>query len=167
MFPAAPPPLPLPYAAREFSAYAPAGPGLRLVQPYAGWVRAYQRYIFVPGPLLGAIVLAGLGGVIVSWRRFGGTALLPWLVGLCLLVTPAAIVASTPRYVVGAIPPLCVAAAIGVQQMAGAAKRFRARRSPAAGQQRTGAVVFAGSGPSPAGRQRAGARLTGWTTTRF
>jgi hypothetical protein len=135
MFPAAPPPLPLPHAAREFSTYDPAGPGLRIVQPYAGWIRAYQRYIFVPGPLLGAIVLAGLGGVIVSWRRFGGTALLPWLVGLCLLVTPAAIVASTPRYVVGAIPPLCVAAAIGVQQIAGAAKRFRARRSPAAVQQ--------------------------------
>ncbi|MBO0815602.1 MAG: hypothetical protein J2P30_10755, partial [Actinobacteria bacterium] len=83
-------------------------------------------------PLLGAIVLAGLGGVIVSWRRFGGTALLPWLVGLCLLVTPALIVASVPRYIVGAIPPLCVAAAIGVQQIAGAAKGFRARRSPAA-----------------------------------
>lgn len=135
MFPAAPPPLPVPHAAREFSTYDPAGPGLRIVQPYAGWIRAYQRYIFVPGPLLGAIVLAGLGGVIVSWRRFGGTALLPWLVGICLLAVPAAIVASTPRYVVGAIPPLCVAAAIGVQQIAGAAQRFRARRSPAAVQQ--------------------------------
>lgn len=135
MFPATPPPPPLPYAAREFSAYDPAGPGLRVVQPYAGWIRAYQRYIFVPGPLLGATVLAGLGGVIVSWRRFGGNALLPWLVGLCLLVAPAAIVASTPRYVVGVIPPFCVAAAIGVQQMAGAARRFRARRSPAAVQQ--------------------------------
>jgi hypothetical protein len=126
--------LPLrPPVAREFSRYDPAGPSTPVVQPYAGWIRSYQRYIFVPGPLVGAIVLAGLGGMIVTWRRFGQPALLPWLVGLCLLVTPAAVVASTPRYLVGDIPPLCVAAALGVQQIAGAAKRFRAgHRLPAA-----------------------------------
>jgi len=134
MFPAAPPPPLQPPAAREFSRYDPAGPDTRVVQPYAGWIRAYQRYIFLPGPLIGAIVLAGLGGMIVAWRRFGQPALLPWMVGLCLLVAPAAIVASTPRYLVGDISPLCLAAAIGVQQIAGAAKRFRAgHRLPAGG----------------------------------
>lgn len=125
MFPAAPPKLPSPQAARELSRYDPGAPGLRVVQPYAGWVRAYQRYIVVPGPLLGAIVLAGLGGLIVAWRRFGGPALLPWLTGLCLLVVPAAIAEDYPRYLVGDIPALCIAAAIGIQQMAAAAKRFR------------------------------------------
>ena len=75
-------------------------------------------------------MLAGLGGLIVAWRRFGGPALLPWLVGLCLLVTPAVIVESYPRYLVSDIPPLCVAAAIGIQQIAGAAKRFRAGQLP-------------------------------------
>jgi hypothetical protein len=131
-FPAAPPKAVPPRTVRILSSYDPAGPGLRVVQPYARWIRAYQRYMVVPGPLLGAIVLTGLGGLIVAWRRFGGPALLPWLAGLCLLVTPALVVAATPRYVVGDIPPLCVAAAIGVQQIADVAKRFRARRSPAA-----------------------------------
>jgi hypothetical protein len=128
-FPAAPPQLPRPYAVSRFSMYDPAGPGLRVVRPYDGWVRAYQRYVVVPGPLLGAIVLTGLGGLIVAWRRFGGQGLLPWLTGLCLLVTPAAIVESDPRYLPCTIPPLCVAAGIGIQQMAGAAKRIRARPS--------------------------------------
>ena len=126
MFPAAPPKPLTPRAVGIFSRYDPVGPGLRVVQPYAGWVRAYQRYIVVPGSLLGAIILVGLGGLIMAWRRFGGPALLPWLTGLCLLVTPAAIVEFDPRYVVCAIPPLCVAAAIGIQQVAAVATRFRA-----------------------------------------
>ena len=115
------------------AAAASTAPGLRVVQPYAGWVRAYQRYIVVLGPLLGLIVLLGLGGVIVAWRRWGGPALLPWLVGLCLLAAPAAIAESYPRYLVGDIPPLCLAAALGVQQMAVAVKRFRAGHRPSAG----------------------------------
>jgi hypothetical protein len=126
MFPAASPKLPPRYAVRAFSRYDPAGPGLRVVQPYAGWVRAYQRYVVVPGPLLGVIVLTGLGGLIVAWRRVGGPALLPWLVGLCLLVTPAAVVEFDPRYLVCTIPPLCMAAALGIQQIAGLARQLRA-----------------------------------------
>src|SRR5262249_23308428 len=127
LFPAVPPKLPPAQNARDFAAYDPGGAGLRIVQPYAGWLRAYQRYIFVPGPLLGVIVLAGLGGLIIAWRRFGGAAL-PCLVGLCLLLVPAAIVESYPRYLVGDIPPLCVAAALGIQQVAAAAKRPRTGR---------------------------------------
>jgi hypothetical protein len=132
-FPAAPPKLRLPhYAVRDFSAYDPVGPGLRVVRPYAGWVRAYQRYVIIPGPLLGVIVLAGLGGVIVAWRRRGGPALLPWLTSLCLLVTPSMIAEFDARYLVCTIPPLCVAAAIGIQQMAGVAKRYPAGGNPSA-----------------------------------
>jgi hypothetical protein len=131
MFPAVSPKPLSPHTAPIYARYDPEGLGLRVVhQPYAGWVRAYQRYVVVPGPLLGAILLAGLGGLVVAWRRFGGPALLPWLVGLCLLVAPAAVGQSHPRELVGDIPPLCVAAAIGIQQVADAAKRFRAGRRP-------------------------------------
>jgi hypothetical protein len=132
MFPAAPRKLPTaPNAVRDFSRYDRSGPGMRVVQPYASWVFADQRYIVVSGPLLGVIVLVGLGGLIVAWRRVGGPALLPWLTGLVLLVTPAVIVEFDPRYVVCTIPPLCVAAAIGAAQIAGLAKRFHgARRAP-------------------------------------
>jgi hypothetical protein len=49
-----------------------------------------------------------------AWTR---ESLLPWLVGLCLLMVPAAIAESYPRYLVSDIPPLCVAAAIGIKQI--------------------------------------------------
>ncbi len=121
-FPAAPPNPPSPLAARIFARYDPAGPGLRAVQPYAGWIRAYQRWVTVPGPLLGVIVLTGLGGLLVTWRRLGGAVLLPWLTGLCLLITPAAIVGSYPRYLVAALAPFCLAAALAIQQITAAAR---------------------------------------------
>ena len=106
-----------------YASYDPAGPAMHVVSPYAGWIRAYQRYIIVPGPLLGAIVLAGVAGLAVAWRRFGGPALLPGLVGLCLLLTPAAVAESYPRYLVADVPLLCVFAAIGIQQIAVAVRR--------------------------------------------
>ena len=72
------------------------------------------------------MVLSGLGGLIVAWRRLGGPALLPWLAGLCLVLAPAAIAESYPRYLVSDIPPLCVAAALGIHQIAAAARQSRA-----------------------------------------
>ena len=35
--------------------YDPAGPGLPVVRPYAGWVRGYQRFIVVSGALIGVV----------------------------------------------------------------------------------------------------------------
>jgi len=128
MFPAAPLTPPPPYADRYYDAYDPAAPNLRVVQPYAGWVRVYQRCVVVSGPLLGVITLTGLAGLIVAWRRIGGPALLPWLTGLCLLLAPAAIVDFDPRFLVCAIPPLCLAAALGAKQIAGLATRLPAGR---------------------------------------
>jgi hypothetical protein len=151
MFPAADH-LPALWARHYYYAYDPAGPGLRVIQPYAGWARAYQRYIVVPGPLLGVIMLVGLGGLIMAWRRIGGPALLPWLTGLVLLLTPAAIVVYSPRYLVCAIPPLCVAAAIGVQQMAGPARRLIAGLRPS--------DLL---GPSPDHRRLPSAAARNWT----
>jgi hypothetical protein len=118
---------------RIFTEYDRSGPALRVVSPYAGWIRSYQRYLILPGPLLGVIVLAGLAGVVAAWRRLGGAALLPWLAGLGMLVTPAALAESYPRYLVADVAPLCVAAAFGVAQLAEAARGWRARRGPAAG----------------------------------
>jgi len=122
MFPAASPAPPPHYADHYLNAYDPAGANLRVAQPYADWVRAYQRFIVVSGPLIGVITLTGVAGLIVAWRRLGGPVLLPWLTGLALLVTPAAVADFDPRYLVCAIPPLCIAAAIGVRLIV---SRFR------------------------------------------
>jgi hypothetical protein len=124
MMPAVRPPA---YAEHWFQAYDPASPNLEVIQPYAGWVRGYQRFIVVSGPLPGGITLIGLAGLVARWRRIGGPAALPWLTGIGLLLAPAAIANFDPRSLVCAVPPLCVAAAIGVQQIAGLALGFRAR----------------------------------------
>jgi hypothetical protein len=116
---------------RYFREYQGALPNLRKVQPYAGWIQTYQRFIVVSGPLLGLIALTGLVGLIVSWRRIGGPALLPWLTGITLLAAPALILFDV-RFIVCVIPPLCVAAAIGVEQIVGRIRSFGAgRRQPA------------------------------------
>jgi hypothetical protein len=132
MFPATAPAPPPAYAEPYYHAYDPPGPDMKIIQPCAGWVRSYQRFIVVSGPLLGVITLIGLAGLIARWRRFGGPAMLPWLTGVSLLLAPAAIANFDPRYLVCAVPPLCVAAAIGVQQICVLASRLRAGRGPGA-----------------------------------
>ena len=83
----------------------------------------------VPRRLLALIALAGLAGALIAWRRFGGPILLPWLTGMALLATPAITAEFDNRYVVCAVPPLCLAGALGVQQIADLVKRHRARWS--------------------------------------
>jgi hypothetical protein len=131
MFPAAVPIWPETNEDGLFVAYDGSRPDTRIVRPYSGWIQSYQRYVVVSGPLLAMIALFGLGGLIVSWRRIGGPALLPWLTGITLLVTPAAVLFDV-RFVVCAIPPLCVAAGIGGQEIGGRVRALRAgRRRPA------------------------------------
>ena len=82
-------------------------------------IRAYQRYVVLPGPLLALIVLAGLTGIALTWRSLGGPALPPWLVGTVLIATPAATAGYGARYLVASIPSFCIAAAIGVREISG------------------------------------------------
>jgi len=88
-------------------------PSTRMVRPFAGWIRAYQRFVVLPGPLLGLMVLAGLAGIALAWRDLGGPALLPWLTGTVLIVTPAATAGYGARYLLASIPAFCIAAAMG------------------------------------------------------
>jgi hypothetical protein len=117
-----------------------ADPNLRLVQPFAGWIRIYQRFVVVPGPLLGVITLCGLIGIALAWRGRGGPALLPWLTGVALLVVPAATSDFDARYVVCTIPLLAIAAAIAGQDAVHLHRRRADRQAaglaPAASAQR-------------------------------
>ncbi|MFF5209800.1 hypothetical protein [Streptosporangium sp. NPDC000396] len=99
-------------------AYQGASGAPFLVDPYAGWLRAYQQYGFVRGPFIAAILLIGLAGVLLRWRRLGGDVLMPWAAGTMLLVLPPFIAAFDHRYVVPALPLACLAAglAFGVRR---------------------------------------------------
>ena len=91
------------------------GPGLgktSAVQPWSHLLQMYQRYFYLRGTLLGLIVLIGAAGVLARWRRWGGLGLLPWLVGVLMIVTPPLTAGFSYRYVLAAVPAVCLAAGL-------------------------------------------------------
>lgn len=87
-----------------------AGPAAtRVVEPYAGWLRAYQRFGYVPFPLLTLALVATLAAALVR-RRWD--ALLPGLAALALVASPPFLAAFDVRYVIPAIPLICLAAGL-------------------------------------------------------
>ncbi len=104
-----------------------ANPATSVVNPFAGLIRLYQRYIYLPGTVYGLILLAGLFGMALAWRRAGGEALLPWATSLMLIVAPAATAEFDYRYVTTAVPFACLALAMAFgRETAGG--RWLARR---------------------------------------
>ena len=83
-----------------------------VVNPFAELIRVYQRYVWLPGTVYGLILLVGLAGVVLRWRRAGRDALLPWLCSVALIVAPAATAEFDYRYVTTAVPFACLAAAM-------------------------------------------------------
>jgi hypothetical protein len=94
------------------AAYVHGDPLTQVVAPFANVIRGYQRYVWLPGSVYGLILVAGLGGMVLAWRRFGGEALLPWTISLALIVIPAATAEFDYRYVLVAVPFACLAAAL-------------------------------------------------------
>jgi hypothetical protein len=95
-------------------------PGLgqtRSVEPFAGFLVGYQRYVYLRGTLLGLILLLGLAGVVARWRRWGGAALLPWLVAAMLLVGPVATSGFSYRYELAVVPFACLAGGLAAAQL--------------------------------------------------
>ncbi|SDQ88473.1 hypothetical protein [Thermostaphylospora chromogena] len=98
----------------------------RIVEPFAGWMRAYQDVARLPGTLLLAVLLVPLAATAVRRRAPRGGArgpggrglaawALPWTVAWTLLVTPAAVAEFDYRYVLPAVPLACLAAAVSVR----------------------------------------------------
>ena len=117
----------------------------RTVQPYASWLVSYQRFAYLPGTLLGVILLAGLAAMAArGWvrgrqgvrgvRGLQGPGL-PWAFAATILVVPPLVADFDLRYVVPAVPAACLAAALalapGRAGRGGPAQR-RCTTSPAA-----------------------------------
>jgi hypothetical protein len=108
-------------AARDFDA-AVYGGGQQpsIVQPWSDLLRAYQRVFYLRGPFVFLFVLVGAVGVWLGIRRrtrvpgtgWGGLSLLPWLVGVALIVLPPMTAGFSYRYVLAAVPPACLAAGL-------------------------------------------------------
>jgi hypothetical protein len=91
----------------------------RVIHPWAGFIQWYQRYFSFRGTLLGLTLLIGAAGVLARWRRWGGVGLLPWLVGALLIVLPPMTAGFSYRYVIPAVPLICLAAGLAFTQQAG------------------------------------------------
>ena len=92
----------------------------RAVAPFAGWLRSYQRYVYLRGTMLGVILLIGLGGIVRFWLRggirrlagWGGPGLYPWAAAVTLLVVPVMTADFDLRYVLISVPVAVLSAAL-------------------------------------------------------
>jgi hypothetical protein len=138
----------------------------RAVEPFAGWLRGYQRFGYLPGTLLAVLLLAGLAGVARSWRGggirrlagWGGPGLFPWLAAVALLLVPVLTADFSERYVLIGMPVTCLAAGLAFARRepaspAGpAAAAGTATHVPAAApghHSATGRVPSPGTAPEP------------------
>ena len=112
-------------AAYDAGAPAPT----RAVQPFASWLVSYQRYAYLPGTLLGVILLGSLVVMIVRRRALGG---LPWAFAVTILLVPPLVVDFDLRYLVPAVPVACLAAALAFAPRPSPADQRRWTTSPAA-----------------------------------
>jgi hypothetical protein len=104
-----------------------ASSATKAYEPYAGFMRGYQRLVYLRGTLLGIAVLIGFAAIVRSWlgggigrlRDWGGPALLPWLTAVALLLVPVATADFDLRYVVPAVPVACLAAALAFGRATG------------------------------------------------
>lgn len=95
----------------RFDGYPSVG---HIDKPIARLLRSYQRWIYLPGPVLGALIFLGLVGAIAGkGRRQRAAAALAALSCLGLLVLPAATVIFDYRYEVPAEPLAAMAGLAG------------------------------------------------------
>lgn len=81
----------------------------RAAEPYAGWVRAYQRHVSLPGTLLGVALAIGAAGLLRR-RSWSGAAAPAWLSAVALLVVPVMVADFDYRYVLPVVPLAMIAA---------------------------------------------------------
>jgi hypothetical protein len=98
-------------AISDVRAYGRASPS-RVIKPAASLIAGYQRVFYTWGPLFGAILVIGLGGLVRFWRRLGGPGLLPWATAVVLLVAPMALAGFDYRYLMPVLPFSCLAAGL-------------------------------------------------------
>jgi hypothetical protein len=83
--------------------------------PYAYGMNVYQSVIFLPGPVLGILLLVGLAGLLIPRRR-SMAGLLLWLSAVIIIVLPTAEHEYAYRYDIPAIPLICMAAALAFRK---------------------------------------------------
>jgi len=122
--------------------------GTRTVHPYNVLMNKYQHILHLPGPVFGLIVLTGLVGIVIPRRRSSAAVLL-WVSAVIIMVLPTAEHEYTYRYVIPAVPLVCMAAAL-------AFRKPDRRAAPAAAATSAGPAAVGGPGPAAGPASAAG-----------
>ena len=112
--------------------------GTRVVHVPAVLMNEYQHIIFLPGPVFGLVVLTGLVGIIIPSRR-SWPAIFLWVSAIIIMVLPTAEHEYTYRYVIPAVPLVCMAAALAFRKQ---------DRKAVAGTAPGGALAAGGAAPA-------------------
>ena len=112
--------------------------GTRVVHTPAVLMNEYQHIIYLPGPVFGLIMLTGLVGIIIPSRR-SWPAIFLWVSAIIIMVLPTAEHEYTYRYVIPAVPLVCMAAALAFRKQ---------DRKPATGTAAGGALGAAPAAPA-------------------
>jgi hypothetical protein len=100
-------------AGHDMTKYEHGNAETRVVDPYAGWIIGIQRFLFVPGTVLAALLAIGLAGLVVRRRdQRRWLVLWLWTTALALLLVPPFTAEFDYRYVMPAIPLAGAAAAL-------------------------------------------------------
>jgi hypothetical protein len=122
--------------ASDQAAYDAGAPApTRAVQPFASWLVSYQRYAYLPGTLLGLILLGGLAAIVTRWRGGRGAhreAGLAWAFAVAILLVPPMVADFDLRYLVPAVPAACLAAALAFAPRPSPGDQRKWTTSPAA-----------------------------------
>ena len=100
-------------AGHDMKRYEHGNAETRVVDPYAGWLISMQRFLFIPGTVLAALLAVGLAGLVFRRRddrRW--LVLLLWTTALALLLVPPFTAEFDYRYVMPAMPLAGAAAAL-------------------------------------------------------
>ena len=138
--------------------YIRGNPLTNVVEPFAGVIRAWQRYVWLPGS--GVRRHPGRRArrsSVLAWRRLGGEAAMPWVISVALIVEPAATAEFDYRYVLPAVPFACLAAAMAFGRDTAARNWLDARRARRRGRGGTGRCCGWSRGPRAGRFPRSGA----------
>jgi hypothetical protein len=102
----------------------------RLRQPFAYLMGEYQHLVFLPGPGLALIALAGLAGIVIPRRRTAAAVLLLASAAI-IIVLPIAEHEYAYRYAIPAVPLLAMAAGLAFRKPSAATPAVPGRERPA------------------------------------
>ncbi|GGS90986.1 hypothetical protein GCM10010156_56630 [Planobispora rosea] len=97
---------------QDLRAYERGPAATRFREPFAGIMRAYQSFVFLPGTVFGVLLIHTVVRAVRSRRRTHRVVFLPLVMGVALTVTPVLVTSYDSRYWLPAIPLLSMALAL-------------------------------------------------------